>query len=139
AWIIEEALQTAPTDGSIAGASVCEFLAQNGGSWETPVDRRTGRALLFQGSGIPMVPGAGNHLSPADLPQGILAADGTVTLEGAETLARGFFQKNRALFFPDRGDLVLNKNRSAILDGGRLVYADFDWLVDGVPVLDSSV
>jgi hypothetical protein len=86
-----------------------------------------------------MLPGAGNGLTRADLPEGVLASDGAVTLEGVEPLARGFFQKNRALFLPDRGDLVLNKDRSAILDEGRLVYADFDWLVDGVPVIGANV
>ena len=118
-----------------AARAVAAFKARAGDSWRTPIDRRTGRALLFQGPGLPLLPGAGNTLAPESMRPGVLDAHGAPTLEGIEGLARSFFAENRSVFLPDTGELVLNLDRSGILDDGRLIYADFDWQVDGVSVL----
>lgn len=138
-WIVESAVSPDPAREGALAAVAETFRRKAGGHWTTPIDRRTGRALLFQGSGIPMLPGAGNALKASDLQEGLLDAAGAPTQSGVEALARTFFSENGELFLPDRGTLVLNPNRSAILEGGRLAYADFDWVVDDVPVIGARV
>lgn len=139
AWILEQSHQPDALHETEIVAAVDAFRARAGGTWKTPIDLRTGRALLFQGTGLPMIPGAGNSLKPSDMPLGVLDSSGVATLAGIESLARGFFSENASLFLPERGDLVLNPNRSGILDEGRVAFADFDWFVDGVPVVGSRV
>ncbi len=95
--------------------------------------------MLVSGSGIPMVPGAGNGLRKAELPAGILDDRGKPSLAGLDALVRGFLQENRALFLPDRGELVLNADRSGVLEDGRVAFVDYDWVVDGVPVEGARV
>ncbi len=43
------------------------FLQEVGGEWEVRKDIRSNRPNLIQGSGVPVVPGAGNNLRPADI------------------------------------------------------------------------
>ena len=86
-----------------------------------------------------MIPGPGNALKASDLPMLTRDGAGRPTVESVASLALAFFQENRTLFHPDRGELVLNKERSAVLEDGRIAFADFDWVVDGVPVLGARV
>src|SRR5262245_42560134 len=138
-WILDVPQVTDPDDTSAAGMAVASFRHKAGGTWRTPIDRRTGRALLFEGSGIPMYPGAGNDLRRSDVAAGFYDENGRPTLAAVEALARGFFDENPALFLPPKGELVLNKGRSGVLDDGRIAFADFDWIVNGVPVQDARV
>lgn len=134
-WILEEPDAGNGPAAEAAAPALSRFLQEAGGRWETPLDGRTGRALLFQGSGIPLVPGAGNSLIEARLPAEMLDPSGRPTVDGIASLARSFFENHAALFMPERGSLVLNRDRSVILEDGRIASADFDWEVDGVPVL----
>lgn len=138
-WILDVPQVTDPEDASRAGSAVSSFRSRAGGAWATPIDRRTGRALLFEGSGIPMYPGAGNDLRRSDVAAGFYDEDGRPSMPAIEKLAREFFVENAALFVPPKGELVLNSGRSGIYDSGRIAFADFDWIVDGVPVLGAQV
>jgi hypothetical protein len=44
-----------------------KFLSNYGGAWTLLLDRRTGLPNLAQGSGVPWVPGRGNHLTLNDV------------------------------------------------------------------------
>ena len=137
-WILDVP-QADPQDASRVSLAIASFRSRAGGTWLTPIDRRTGRALLFEGSGIPVYPGAGNSLRRSDAPAGFYDEDGRPTLSAVEKAARDFFGENADLFLPFKGELVLNKGRSGVLDDGRIAFADFDWVVDGVPVLGAHV
>src|SRR5262249_45337313 len=81
----------------------------------------------------------GNTLRRSDVPAGFYDEDGRPTLPAVEKMARDFFGENADLFLPSKGELVLNKGRSGILDEGRIALADFDWVVDSVPVLRADI
>ncbi len=132
-YILEQAAPAARIGGP-AEAAVNRFSAVEGGTWDTDLDLRTGRTRLLSGSGIPILPGAGNSLTPADLDPGLLDANGLPFLPALEARIRLFLERHREMFLPARGDLVLSPNRSAVLEDGRVVFVDFDWTIDGVPV-----
>lgn len=138
-WILEETDLGSGPGAEAAARTVSRFHQQSGGVWKTPVDRRTGRAVLFQGSGLPFLPGAGNGLRAADLSPKELDGSGKPTLESVASRALEFFHANEELFVPGRGELILSTDRSAVLEDGRIATADFDWLVDGVQVLGARV
>jgi hypothetical protein len=137
-WILDVP-QADPNDASRVSLAIASFRSSAAGTWVTPIDRRTGRALLFEGSGIPMYPGAGNSLLRSDVAAGFYDEDGRPTLAAVETMAREFLAENADLFMPSKGELTLNKGRSGIYDDGRIAFADFDWTVAGVPVLGAHV
>ena len=93
-WILDVP-QTHVSAGSQADLAIAAFRAKAGGTWWTPIDRRTGRALLFEGSGIPMYPGAGNTLGGTDVPAGFYDEAGHPRLPAVEKMARDFLDVNR--------------------------------------------
>lgn len=130
-----------PVDRSTAGplgAGAREFLERHGGEWILRVDPRTRRADLVRGSGIPLIPGAGNTLgaealATLDLP------DGEITLDAVGRLAGEFVQRNASLVAPDSGRLVLDRETSSIREDGRLISVYFRWEIGGVPVEGARV
>ena len=128
----------APTEATLRGDQVREFLSAQGGQWRFRFDRRTGRPDLVQGSGIALIPGAGNRLG-AEALRGLPQPDGMVTLQTLEPLARGFIDRNETLLRPERGRLELDSELSSIREQGRLASLYFDWFVDGVPVEGAAV
>ncbi len=128
----------APTEPTPLGAAARGFLARYAGTWEFSVDRGTGRAVLVQGSGIPLIPGAGNRLGPEAL-AGLPMPDGEVTVKTLEPLARALVEANRDLLAPETGRLVFDRDASGPRDGGRLWSLTFSWLVDEIPVEGAAV
>jgi hypothetical protein len=122
-----------PSERSPLGAAARAFLSARGGSWSFARDRRTGRMVLVEGSGIPLVPGRGNSLRRAP------GAPEAPTIEMLEPLVRALIHAHAALFEPTRGQLVLDRQRSVVRDRGRLASLRFAWYVDGVRVEDASV
>ena len=114
------------------------FLERRGGSWEFQADARTGRVILVQGSGIPLIPGRGNSLGPAAL-AGVPTPDGDVTLETLRPLVGRFLQEERALLAPGTGQLVFDPATSSSRQDGRLHTLHFDWVLDGVKVEGAGV
>ena len=127
-------LITAGASGPAAD-SAAAFRARHGGEWPVHFDELTGRPALISGSGIPLLPGRGNSLTPAllGLPSGPLG------LAEAEPLARAFIAAEGELLLPDDGELRLNPDRSGSFDGGRIHYFDYDWYVGGIPVEGARV
>jgi len=122
----------------MAGEHARAFIGRYGGQWEFSVERRTGRPVLMQGSGIPMIPGRGNALDENAL-AGLPRPGGRITLDTLEPLARAFLETNRALLHPGRGELELDRKTSAIREDGRLASLYFCWRIDGVPVERANV
>ena len=122
-------------EGGPAAAAAAAFRSRRGGKWTIRFDERTGRPALISGSGIPLLPGRGNSLTPALL--GLPSA--SFDLADAEPLARAFIEAEGDLLLPDVGDLRLNPARSGSFDGGRIHYFDYDWYVDGIPVEGARV
>ena len=125
-------------DTSSLGMAVRDFLQRNGGDWTVRVDRRTGRADLVQGSGIPFVPGRGNRLTGEAL-AGLHLPDGELTLVGLEPKIRSFIDENAGLLGHPRGRLLLDRTSSLIREDGRLISFYFNWLVDDLPVEGARV
>ncbi|HET8945381.1 MAG TPA: hypothetical protein VFQ07_00215, partial [Candidatus Polarisedimenticolia bacterium] len=118
-----------------AAAAATAFRRRHGGAWTLTFDRRTGRLSLLEGEGLPLFPGRGNGLTPAQA--GVDRAP--ARLEDVEPLGRGFLDAERDLLRPHQGELRLNPDRSAWLEDGALVYLDYDWFVDDIPVEDAGV
>jgi len=113
----------APAERSDLGAAARAFLADRGGAWRFEFDRRTGRASLVEGSGIPATPGRGN----------------AATIESLEPVARALLAAHPLLLAPSRGELVLDRRSSVVRERGRLASLSFAWVVDGVRVEGASV
>ncbi|HZN04322.1 MAG TPA: hypothetical protein VFD06_12140, partial [Candidatus Polarisedimenticolia bacterium] len=113
-----------------AAASAAAFRRRHPGPWTISFDRRTGRPSLVEGAGIPLFPGRGNGLTAVSA--GLAKAP--ARLEDIEPLGRAFLDAGGEFLRPREGELRLNTDRSAWLDDGALVYLDYDWLVDGLPV-----
>ena len=118
-----------------SGAAAAAFRRRHGGRWSLTFDRRTGRLSTLEGEGIALFPGRGNSLTAAQA--GLAkAAKG---IEDVEPLGRAWLDAEGDLLKPQQGELRLNPDRSGWLDDGALVYLDYDWLVDGIPVEGARV
>ncbi|MGN6521350.1 MAG: proprotein convertase P-domain-containing protein, partial [Dokdonella sp.] len=98
------------------------FVQRYGGSWEMRWDRRADRPNLVQGSGIALVPGAGNSLTLAGLG---LAADEPIDLALVETRLQDFIAANE--------DLLKTKGLEFALDpDSSIAYGknDSHWFVE---------
>jgi len=127
-----------PAEKTPAGDQARGFLGRHGGQWEFILDGRTGRPVLVQGSGIPMIPGRGNSLA-ADVLAGLPMPDGKITVDTLEPLARSFIEANASLLHPAQGTLELDRKTSSIGRDGRLGSIYFTWKIDGVPVEGAAV
>jgi hypothetical protein len=97
------------------------FLTEAGGEWQGYADQRTDRLEAAEGSGIPWVPGHGNHLTSADLQAPL--KDGKVDLRSLEAIARAFLPRIAPVLGVDPAGLVLSSGRSGH-------PSDSLWLVD---------
>ncbi len=115
-----------------AGTPVAPFRAfavASGGAWTGRLVAGSGRAAALSGSGLPLVPGAGNGLAGGD-PR---------DLSLLERRVRELLAAHPGLLAPAFGELVLSPQRSAVIDDGRVAFVDFDWTIGGVPVEGAGV
>jgi hypothetical protein len=115
---------------------VAALLGQYRGRWETAWDERGNRPNLIQGSGIPLVPGRGNNLRPADVG---VAPGQNVTLPVVERLLRRFIDTHPALFRVAQADLLLHTESSDVGSSGRLWLVEFEVSNGGVPIQGARV
>jgi hypothetical protein len=92
------------------------------GDWISSVDARNGRIESAEGTGIPWIPGAGNHLQ-----------NGAADLPALETLARRFVAAHPAFFGVADKQLRLSAERSGRITD-HLWTVDFDVVLGGLPV-----
>lgn len=94
----------------------------HGGNWTAQFDTRTGVPRRVWGGAIPWVPGEANDLTgPSD--------DATL-----EQVARTFISDNPELFATTNDHLRFDPSVASPDREGRIRYAAFDYVVDGVPV-----
>ena len=113
------------------------FIAENGSQWHLSVDRRTGRAALAEGSGVPWVPGVGNSLRTSDLRE-VLSASGRVNSATLVRLAKQFLLRYPEVFGVDVADLDVNPVATGDY-AGYLWYVQFERRFHGIPVEKSYV
>ena len=134
--LVDQVPVDAPEGGAGPGAAAADaFRRRHAGRWQVTFDRRTGRAAFIEGEGVPFLPGRGNGLDAAAL--GFAAAPRG--LADIEARGRAFLDGEGDLLRPDAGDLTLDEGRSAWLEEGRVVFLDWNWSVDGVPVEGARV
>ncbi|HUD72311.1 MAG TPA: hypothetical protein VMQ62_10145 [Dongiaceae bacterium] len=102
-----------------AAPAAARFRGRHAGAWKMSFDRRTGSVSFIEGEGFPFAPG--NGPAPRDL--GEAAPRGLALMDAEGDLLK-----------PAVGELRLNPERSAWLEDGRIVFLDYDWVVDDVPV-----
>lgn len=137
AFVVERTVDAAELEspaaaGDAAGTPVAPFRAfagAAGGSWSGRLVAASGRAASIAGSGLPLVPGAGNALAEGD-PRDLALLERRV---------RALVAAHPGLLAPAVGELVLSPQRSVVLDEGRVAFVDFDWTIGGIPVEGAGV
>ena len=125
--------QTLRLDAATPAAPAVEaFLHQYGGSWEMRWDQRADRPNLIQGSGVALLPGRGNDLTPASLG---LAPSQAVGIVLVEARLRRFIEANRDLLKTDGLAFSLDAaNSTPYGDGSTHWFVAFAQQQDGVRV-----
>ena len=100
------------------------FAATAGGHWQADVDPRNGYVGYVEGSGLPWIPGHGNHLTVAEVavPR---EQDGSFGLKALEILSRRFLAVHGGMLGVDPAELVLSHSRSGH-PAPQLWMVDFD-------------
>jgi hypothetical protein len=104
------------------------FQRDQGSGWQGYMDRRSGLLGVAEGPGIPWIPGPGNHLTGA----------APASLEGLESIARGFLPRVAPLLGVNVRELVLSRQRSGRF-GDQVWVVDFDVQRGGRPVEGAHV
>jgi hypothetical protein len=107
------------------------FFAHHSNEWEVRWDRRSNRANLVQGVGVPLLPGRGNNLTRADLP--LVRANGDLRMADVEVLLRGFMGRFPELFTAEGSTFRLDPRSSAKV-GNDLWFVEFQQVHNGLPV-----
>mgnify|MGYP001492512802 CR=1 FL=1 len=116
----------------VAKPGVAAFMQRAGGTWEVTWDRRNDLPNLIQGSGYPLVPGAGNNLS---LPQLGLATAADVDLAAIEMLLEDFIQQNADLLGARGKEFRFDLESSgAYGKDNSHWFVEFEQFHNGVPV-----
>src|SRR6185436_14056467 len=112
------------------------FFAHHGQDWEVRWDRRSDRANLIQGVGVPMLPGRGNRLTRADLP---IRQTGDIRMADVEALARGFMERFPELFMVEGSEFRLNPLASSNVGSDKqLWFLELQQFHGGIPVEGAS-
>jgi hypothetical protein len=122
----------------VAGLRVLDgFFAQHSAEWEVRWDRRSNRANLVQGVGVPLLPGRGNNLTRADLQ---IRTAGEIRLADVESLVRGFMGRFPEMFETAGSSFRLDTRRSAkVGPDGDLWFIELQQVHNGIPVDGASL
>jgi hypothetical protein len=133
----------APLDSNKAAALSAvqggwEAFRRANADWKASIDQQTGLIASAVGRGIPWIPGHGNSLTPAGVPQSAQGAG----REPGLTVLEGMARREIDLLAPALGignqDLVLNQGRSGH-PADHLWLVDFDLVREGLPVEGAHV
>jgi len=123
--------------GVVALPALASFFANYSNEWEVRWDRRSNRANLIQGVGVPLLPGRGNRLTLADLP---IKAAGELRMADVETLLRGFMGRFPELFTVEGSEFRLNRQGSArVGKEGDLWSVQLQQFHQGIPVDGANI
>ena len=112
------------------------FFSKHSNQWKVSYDTRNDLPSLIQGVGIPLIPGKGNSLTPADLEglQKASAGDG-LTLRDVATQLRGFMKSNASLLGTHDKELNLDLDRSLGYGQNNYYWSiEFQQHLNGIPV-----
>jgi trimeric autotransporter adhesin len=113
------------------------FFNHHSAEWEVRWDRRSNRANLIQGAGVPLLPGRGNNLTRADLP---VKVAGEIRLADVEALVRGFMGRFPELFNAEGSTFRLDPQRSVkVGPDGDLWFIELQQVHAGLPVDGASL
>lgn len=116
----------------LLNARMAPFRQRYGGEWDLRWDDRGDRANVVQGSGIALIPGRGNALSPQAFG---VARETDLNLGTVAARAREFIATVPELLRTDGLDLRLDAERSVVAGGDRPVwFLEFGQYHDGVRV-----
>lgn len=134
----DDALDVTPSLGLDAArdaalqARLAGFTQQHGTEWELRWDTRGDRPNVVQGSGVPLIPGRGNTLSPAAFG---LAPDAVPDREQVAREGRRFIDETAELLGTRGLDLRLDEARSSAFgDGSPRWFLEYAQYHDGVRV-----
>jgi subtilisin-like proprotein convertase family protein len=116
----------------VAVARLAPFQARYGGTWEVRWDDRGNRPNVVQGSGVPLIPGHGNTLTPQAFG---VAHEADLNLGAVAAKAREFVDSAADLIGTDGIELQLDAERSLVAGGDRPVwFVEFGQYRNGVRV-----
>lgn len=116
----------------LLSARMAPFQQRYGGSWELRLDERGDRANVVQGSGIALIPGRGNTLTPQQFG---FAHEADMNLGTVAARAREFIDSVPQLLQADSLELRLDGERSVQAGGDRPVwFVEFGQYHQGVRV-----
>ena len=119
-----------PKAASLRGLD--DFFAQHSHEWEVRWDRRSDRANLIQGVGVPLLPGRGNRLTRSEVG---LSRTGEIRAAEVETLLRGFMGRFPEIFTVDGSELRLSPNSTANVGPDKEIwFVEFQQFHRGIPV-----
>jgi hypothetical protein len=117
-------------------AALQGFFEDNSPDWEVHWDSRSDRPHLIQGAGHPLLPGAANSLTAADIS---LETHRKVKLADVEGQVRGFMARYPDLLRVDPESLRLDPTRSYSVGNGRAWFVELQQFYRGVPVEGANV
>jgi hypothetical protein len=118
--------------GKTAPPEMARFLGEQAGRWEIRWDTRNERPHLVQGSGIPLLPGAGNKLPRTSARKPDLAQ--------VERLVRAFMGRYPEMFRIPQESLRLDTSRSISYGpDARVWFIELQQYQNGVPVDGANV
>ncbi|MDC8011930.1 hypothetical protein [Tahibacter soli] len=124
-------LRDAASDPRLA-SRLAPFQARYGGTWEVRWDDRGDRPNVVQGSGVPLIPGRGNALSPQAFG---VARETDLNLGAVAAKAREFVDSAADLLAAGNLELKLDADRSVVVGGDSPVwFVEFGQHKNGVRV-----
>ena len=113
-------------------AAAQRFLARYPGEWQVTWDSRGDRPNMISGSGIPLLPGRGNHLARADVG---LAPSESVDLATIGALLDNFMRDNADLLKIDGLEFKLDAKSGGPLGSDKAHwFVEYRQVAGGVPV-----
>jgi Zn-dependent metalloprotease len=113
------------------------FFATQSDEWEVRWDKRSDRPNLIQGAGIPVIPGRGNRLTPAELK---LGHEGALRVADVEKRLRAFMDEFPELLGVSNIDLRLDaKSTVNVGEDNQVWFVEFQQFHRGVPVEGANV
>jgi len=123
---LDQVPEAAPEGGGgPAAAPAAAFRGRHPGAWSLTFDRRTGRPLLFEGRGVPFLPGSGNGLPASAFGLGAPPR----SIDDADAPGRRFIDSEADLLRPPAGALILNRDRSLFDADGELGLRRIHWTI----------
>ena len=131
-----EAESLAFLQATAAGEGLQSMMRDSSPDWEIHWDARADRPHLVQGAGYPILPGAGNLMTHAEVGR---YGERTLELADVERLVRGFIDRYPGLLRVDPRTLRLDPTRSGGAGNGRVWFVELQQFHRGVPVEGASV